>query len=346
MNTLLMLIILFSNNHLELETTRQINLTELGIHDVWPKFFHVATSDNGTLCIYDRREYSMLIIDSNDNVLKRFGGRGQGPTDFSWVLGIFWDKDQNSFIVFDGGNNRLIWINEKGDVLKFEPIPTERYTDAIYSNGSIYWWNDRQEQNSRTTLYSYNLEEKVTGKLFSYEHTDNQIPTLVSLPEGRKSNFWPPWRPTLRYSVGSNFIARSNEKADQLIIADLLGKVQKKVRIEKRTPFLQEDFLFYTKGPFEKFIRKTIKSVDVWPPIYRIFVDTEDRIWVYLNKNVNKEVYSVNIFNRSGLKIGSWKTEAFINHLSENHIHYIKETKNDTEDEFHLAIAKFRIKGS
>jgi hypothetical protein len=312
----------------DLEKLYRIDVTEISLFNKQNEYQGFVDFDgNGNLYVLDRYEGTITVFDENGRLINRFGRRGQGPSEFQEAH--FMVISNNRIYVFHGRNELKI-LNLQGEYIAGDvihiygdnPLRLRAVENLFYV---LKGKTDRTFSKLDLILGAYGRDFSGGKDLFEYTY-----------PLGLRG--YPCWEWMLILKSGEFFFPTDNHHKYSITRYDKSGKPNlifgRHYQIENYSEEARNRFL----STYEKSIEKGHLSILKAPPIVRtMFQDSKENIWVISgetyedNMNPNFE-NTVDIFNRKGEWLSSFKTPKISKNSFYHHGKIYKVRPLDTED--------------
>ncbi|MFH1930788.1 MAG: 6-bladed beta-propeller [Pseudomonadota bacterium] len=99
----------------------------------------LAVAPDGSIFEYDWSAGQLLRFDGNGKMIRNYMKKGQGPGELEYVSDYLFYRD--NIIVYDGGLQKILWLNLNGDVVKeFKLLRKARMTNFhLYKPDQYYF---------------------------------------------------------------------------------------------------------------------------------------------------------------------------------------------------------------
>lgn len=123
---------------------RVIDLKEvLSIHDEGDAYYfkhltNLRIAPDGSIFVLDWRSNQLLQFDTNGKFLRNFFKKGQGPGELSLVS--YFCFEGNNIIIYDGGLQKILWLNFNGEAVKEFKVRTKTrgFRFKLYHQDTYY----------------------------------------------------------------------------------------------------------------------------------------------------------------------------------------------------------------
>jgi len=268
-------------------------------YEILMAFPIVSASPDGRVAVTHPMEKTVKLIGPDGRIFKSIGGKGQGPGEFSG-LALSWNVDGQWWII-DSGNKRLSKWSADGALLN-ETHLTERLIGGFVRNRKEAWYlrDSRGQLGTQPTIVCLNLNDKTTKEVWKMAPLKEQSGYHES---GMSINL--EWDPFLKIAAGSNFLAAiySSEKSLTIIHPET-GKVLAKRELSLPAVPLSDSFYNLIMDSLPPDIRGEIKSKvkrpEFFPYLHKLYVDGQDRIWMFGFQDSPTASAPYHVFDRNG----------------------------------------------
>jgi len=282
----------------------------------------LATSEDGTVYILDRKNVKVYILDKNGNFVKAFGRKGEGPGEFTKIRRLF--LNENNLIVVDQSN--IHYFTTKGEYKRSVPNKYMEFPPVTFIDHdtfiSVTEFKHPHKPGKQGKICHYDLKNK-KERIISYFDVYNKGSVKIGTPGDYRvfsfsvSSLTP--RMVMHYHKNRIYKAMSNEF--RIAVTDMKGNELHGFSLNrdktKVTDEYKEKFVRGFPFPKEAKIQARRNLPDYLNYIEAIFVDDNGYIYAFepifkseLSQHVDifsgegKYLYSSEIHSDPGYSIG------------------------------------------
>lgn len=285
---------------------KPVSSLDMSEHEIFSDF-SFAVTDKDTIVVGDPNNHQLLYLDQEGNLIKKVGGQGEGPGEFQNTASIEWYSKEKCLRVVDFGNRRISSWSETGELLGEIKFPRPMIFQFKFTNKDhmLTAQDLAGHFEGKPKLVDINLEDNQAKELWAQELPGKMPLTEIPGVVARLNN----WDPKLNFDAGSNFIAVNWGQSPHMQILDMDGKViVRNVKLGlPQPPVSDEDVerqLAEWEPRFRAGLRKGLARAEVWPTVFDIRVDDQDRIWVFGFRTQDSDPYPFRLFDAKGKLLG------------------------------------------
>lgn len=272
----------------------RVNLDSLNMQ-IWPSYFHVGSrfvaTPNGHILGIDPSEQSLVLLSPAGEVVRRFGGKGSGPGEFSGLDAVSWQPDGGFFLVSDRKNHRVSKWSDTG-TFQEEYKVKETLRSPIFTAFDDFYFLRKRNDGTKTILSIVHAWDKGAEERVLFEVEKPYKPLNLG------------WDPTLVFGLNQNYLVVNHGSEPTLTLFDLkTGSQVKQIPVMlKRTPVTDAYFQDYqTKvGRRDPEMVSEITRPEYWPYVNKILVDDADRIWLFLHQEKLGKSHEFVVYDMEG----------------------------------------------
>lgn len=251
--------------------------------------------ENGTLALANSGTGEILVIDTLGTLLRRMGGKGAGPGEFTWISGL--DVDTSGHVIaYDPRQGRLTRLTSDGAVVETRPLaPPNRVVDlepitflsdgrvaAVYGDMRIFAASG--ERRDTTPLMLFDAEGARADTIGMWPATEW---SFISLPNGAS-------RAQVGFGGAVAYAGRNGRFAigstdtlniavyDDAVLAMRIGGGQS-VTVEAADVERWREDLLARRAQAPEEIRRALAEVpyrSTYPAFHDLVVDDDGRVWI------------------------------------------------------------------
>lgn len=219
-----------SSKSKKLNDYKMVKIHEMGNEDntneeLFGDIGSIAVDKNGWLYVADRAFNTIKKFDQDGKFIKKWGGTGSGPEEFSLLFRVLTDSKGNVFVL-DSGNHKLAKFDPDGKFLKSIPIRINTGQIRMTSDDKLFLLTWQPPQN---TIEQFDNDLVFTGQLLEIKNNANTFATYDFLIQ-------PPWAICLdiingkiqRYNWGSGTLVREDWVDNQEIVTERMRRLKGK----------------------------------------------------------------------------------------------------------------------
>jgi len=287
--------------------------------------YSYAVDEAGSIYIFDRMDPAVKKFDTEGQLIRTIGGKGQGPGEFQFVSSMAYVPVQR-LLTLDYDQNRISLFTDEGSFISSHNFQNSSF--GIYFAADSFFAREETTVLPGTTPMTWRsaLSAKAFDyqgqELFSYGEFQARQSGFVN-EEGRQFSFSRPYE-VLSVLAGDPENARLYHCLNDQYSIDVYnreGRLFRKIeRPHKRIPVNENDKKSYLDGFRDRgsteqdvrLIEKNANIPDFKPVTNRMLVDSLGRLWVELNETVETVAgtyWIYDIFDKDGFYVYRFQCE-------------------------------------
>jgi 6-bladed beta-propeller len=268
-----------------------------------------AVDANGTIYILDRKnkEHSIFAFDRDGRFISSFGRKGQGPGQNQNISRMFVTGHHELF-VRDMGNQKIMYFNSKGEMLRELRTPSDIEGILPLSNGNYVGTKSQIDPASKEIVIGLNL--------YDAEFREKRLIDRISYPNTFLSERITAEYNILTYMSTDDFIYYGFPRSGYAIIktslnGDRLSRIIGPVRESPLNDLYKAEFQKKIGSIYEA-IKEKIEFPKYLPPFHSFTVSDKGELYVMTYEYAGRtEVYGYDIYDSSGVLRGKMGIGAF-----------------------------------
>ena len=245
-----------------------------------------AVLDDGGFVLPDYDEQELVFLDARGHLMRRTGGRGQGPGEFLALAYVHFLPKERVIVAVDYGNRRFSRFNLDGTFRDAIPFPGVRLLEAEFLDGRhiLTTRNSGGRQEGPVRLVKVDTGQDTEKVLWEKQLSALKKPTMMN-DNGNLRPVLMDWDPIVRFAIGNTLLAVNWGEEPDVHLIDHQGRPagSLSVRLPQRRLEDAEVATMIDKFPARSraSLRQNLVRPEFWPMIRKILIDDRDRIWVF-----------------------------------------------------------------
>ncbi len=295
-----------------------ISLNNLGIYQEVP----LAIAPSGRMCL-GTTEGDLVILDTKGTLIRKAGGRGQGPGEFDQLTALEWSHSSACFLAYDPNQSKLACFSEQGDHLQdiqVVPLGSPYFATNFLSTKQRLCFSNTDTP----ALILAEVEREAFAALFPLHGFEKRSSTKIKTPTGPVEIFYR-WDPTLLLANNGRMAAVAYSKKGDVFLTPIAKKAKPRtVKVAFKGKLVDQADKDAFMAGFPPAYKKDLvswESPEFWPMIAKLILDDRDQVWIigqpgasghpYTLCNAQGKILHSGLLERLPARIGNNFTYAF-----------------------------------